>query len=359
VLFNSQVTAIRGASVDLRVDDATGPHEMTQGNDDVFVFAGGTPPFDLLERSGVSFDPALRPPTKQLVEEGTGLVPALAAALLLALLALGWTLWFGDYYTLAPHERATRGIHRLLRPAGPVGLALGIAAFGAIATNLLYLVRRNPRWRFRLGSLKRWMTAHVVTGVLAFLFALVHGGMQPGNSIGGHALMGLVVLVSTGAVGRYLYAFVPRAANGRELELDEVHSRLAALSSEWDREGSGFAERVREEVSALAASTAWKASLPRRLAALVGSQRALRRTLACLRAQGEAEGVAPEHLTEMLDLARRAHRAALAAAHFEELRALLASWRWIHRWVALLLVLLVARHVVAALRYGGILGGGS
>jgi cytochrome b561 len=59
----------------------------------------------------------------------------------------------------------------------------------------------------------------------------------------------------------------------------------------------------------------------------------------------------------MLVLARQAHRTALAAAHYEDLRALLATWRYVHRWVALLMVLLVALHVVVALRFAS-LGGG-
>jgi cytochrome b561 len=60
-------------------------------------------------------------------------------------------------------------------------------------------------------------------------------------------------------------------------------------------------------------------------------------------------------------LARRAHRAATAAAHYEELRTLLTSWRYLHRWIALLMVLLVALHVATALRYSRALGlgGGS
>jgi len=60
----------------------------------------------------------------------------------------------------------------------------------------------------------------------------------------------------------------------------------------------------------------------------------------------------------VLALARRAHREALAAAHYEDLRGLIASWRYFHRWVALLMVALVAVHVVTAIQYGDILGGG-
>jgi hypothetical protein len=76
--------------------------------------------------------------------------------------------------------------------------------------------------------------------------------------------------------------------------------------------------------------------------------------LAELRKAGEAEGVAPDQLEALLDLARRAQRTALMAAHYEDLRAILGSWRWFHRWVALFMVLVVGVHIWAALRYGAL-----
>ena len=54
----------------------------------------------------------------------------------------------------------------------------------------------------------------------------------------------------------------------------------------------------------------------------------------------------------------QAHRSALMAAHYEDLRALLNSWRFVHRWAALLMVLLVVIHVVIALLYGAVMVGG-
>ncbi len=55
----------------------------------------------------------------------------------------------------------------------------------------------------------------------------------------------------------------------------------------------------------------------------------------------------------MLRLARRAYRTALTAAHYEDLRAILATWRFVHRWFAILMVLLLAVHIAHALFYGG------
>ncbi len=69
------------------------------------------------------------------------------------------------------------------------------------------------------------MTSHVATGILALLCAMLHGAMAPGDTVDGHAFLALTVLLVTGAIGRYFYAYVPRAANGRELELSEVKQR--------------------------------------------------------------------------------------------------------------------------------------
>ena len=46
------------------------------------------------------------------------------------------------------------------------------------------------------------------------------------------------------------------------------------------------------------------------------------------------------------------------AAHYEDLRAVLSAWRYLHRWVALLMVLLVIVHVVHALMYSPFFFGG-
>lgn len=355
MVFSSTVVRITAEAVELSVAGADGEERMVLPNDDVFVLAGGTPPFGMLAECGVSFDPArvqsAAPPT----DEGPGLLPALRVALGLATGALVWALLFRSYYGLPASARTTSGLHRLLRPSAGAGLGFGIAAAGLVVVNLAYLARRSARVALNLGSLRTWMTAHVVTGILALVLACLHAAFDPRQTVGGHALLLMVLLVATGAVGRYFYALVPRAANGRELQLDEVRSRIAGLSSEWDRYNRDFGERVRREVQALTSGERWRGSLPRRIWALLRSQSHLRSTLARLRALGRREGVPRRELDAVLLLARRAQRNALMAAHFEDLRGLLATWRYVHRWSGLLLVLLVLLHVVTALRFGGLL----
>ena len=357
VLFESQVAEITPDAVELVAKSGAESTRHARPNDEVFVLAGGIPPFQVLEQSGVSFDPSLRKEPVPLADRGTGLGIALMIALVMALTTQGWTLYHGNYYRLPLELRPDSPLHGFLRPSGAVGLPLGIAAVVAIVANLAYLLRRSLRFPLRFGSLQVWMTSHVATGIFALLLALLHSAMAPGNTVGGHALLGLVVLVITGAIGRYFYAFVPRAANGRELALDEIHGRLASLSSEWDQAHGQFGAEVRSEVAVLVASNQWTGSFWRRLMSLVGSQRGLHERLAELRKRGRARDIPKDQLDELLDLARRAHRAALMAAHFEDVRGLLASWRYLHRWFALLMVLLVVRHVVVALRYSSFLQG--
>ena len=358
VLYRSEVRAIGHDAVDLDLTTHLGTHTTRIPNDEVFVMAGGVAPFELLEQSGVSFDPELRAPAEQLTEQGTGLLKALAAGFALSLFALAWSLWHADYYALPAALRPEHAKHHLLRPGQGIGLWFGIGSTALIVINLVYLLRRAPGLRQRVftwGSLQAWMTSHVATGILAFLFATMHASMNPRDTVGGRAWLAMFVLLVTGAIGRYLYAWVPRATNGRELALEEVKLKLARMSDALDGTRRSFQEAARDEVFELIERRQWKSSFLGRLVSLVGLRLDLRRSLKRIRHRGLQESVPPEQIDETLTLARRAHDTAMMAAHYEDLRSVLGSWRWLHRWVAVLMVLLIALHVVYALTYGGFL----
>ncbi|MHC4408663.1 MAG: NAD(P)-binding domain-containing protein, partial [Planctomycetota bacterium] len=352
VVVESELFEITPNGVKLQVQNGNGTTELDLSNDEVFVMAGGTPPTELLENSGVSFDPELRIQHDPIGEQGSGLTKALGLGFFLALGALLFAVWNLDYYDLPDSLRPTHDKHAWLRPSRGLGLWLGIAATAMVVVNLLYLVRRAPRWGFSFGSLKLWMTSHVATGILALLCALLHGAMAPQETPGGNALWGLAALLITGAIGRYFYAYVPRAANGRELELAEVKAQIGRMSGEWDQGQRQFRARARAEVDALIENRQWKGSFFGRVLALVGVRRDLRKVLRKLEAEGAAQGVLPEQVRETLLLARRAHRTALMASHFEDLRAILNTWRFLHRWFAALVVLLILMHIAHALLYG-------
>jgi hypothetical protein len=201
------------------------------------------------------------------------------------------------------------------------------------------------------------MNLHVLSGLAAALLAVLHSGFAVRDSSGGHALLAMLVVVAAGAVGRWLYAFVPRAQNGRQQQLEELGGQVAAIAGEWDRNGRGFGSDVRAEVERLVADARLGTGFVARVRGLLRSQWQLHRALRRVRRTAIAAGVPAGEVARLVALARRSHRVALQLVHFDEVRGLLSTWRWLHRWLALLLLLLVVVHVVVALRFGGILGG--
>ncbi len=351
-VFSSDVISIEAGKVQLRLKENGNTREHTLANDEVFVFAGGVPPFKLLEGGGVSFDPADRPDAPATADSGLGFFYARMGLLLSIALMLMWVLLQRDYYSVPAISRGVHDKHDFLRPTGTVGLTFGVLACAMFAFNLSYLIRRSPKFgTWMPGSLRGWMNAHVFTGVGSLLCVLMHCGFTLRNIVGGHALIALMVVVATGVVGRYFYAFIPRAANGREIDLDEAHTRLVSMSSAWDEAGRGFGEEVRREIEGLIHSGRWRPGLWARICALVAGQYRLSGTLRRLRAQGRSGDIPVNEVRDVIVLARRAYRTSLVVTHYEELRALLSSWRYFHRWLALLMVLLAGIHVATAVRY--------
>ena len=351
LLLESEVARISPDSVDLVVGKGESAQRVHLKNDDVFVMAGGVAPFDLLESSGVSFDPTLRPAPSPVTERGTGLTKSVAVGFLLSIAALSWALWHSDYYFQPAIDRPSHVKHQFLRPGRNAGLWFGILSSSMVLVNLAYLLRRGKKWGFTFGSLGKWMTSHVATGILAVLLAALHAAMDPRDTLGGHAFTALAILLLSGAIGRYFYAWVPRAVNGRELELEEARERLARLPR--GHMDSSFHDRVRKEVLGLIRKEQWHASLPGRVLALLGVRIRLRNTLRRISAEGIRQGVSDEEIGTANRLTREAHDAALAVTHFEDLRAIASTWRYIHRWVSVLMVVLVVLHVFTALFYGG------
>lgn len=352
VVFDSQVKEIRVREVVLSVKDKSGKvEEGVLFNDDVFILAGGVPPFAMLEKAGVSFDHSRMKQPEPVSERGTNAVRGTLAAMVWTAAAWAWFAAFREYYALSEAERIFHAWHGTLRPGAGWGLLSGVAATLTIVANLLYLPRRSLQGSWIPGSLKAWMTSHLVTGSLALVLAAIHAGLHPKDTAGGYAFLMLIVLAATGAVGRYFYAFVPRAANGREAALEELRTEAAAQSAEWDRQGRGFGEQVRSEIQALVASATVGQGFLGALSTLVRQNGRLRKTLRALKARGQRDGLTEGQLGAVLALARKTHRTALLTNHYEQLRGILGAWRFFHRLLAVAMVILLIVHVQAALRY--------
>ncbi len=321
-------------------------------NEDVFVCIGGDPPFDLLKRAGVSFDPARRPKPAAMADNTTPLIWAVSLLLLVAIGILLWASINHSYYGSNAAARTLVDDHRWLRPGGQFGLGMALVAMWLFVWNLAYLARKNQFLaRFLPGSLRFWMGSHIFTGIGSFLCVILHAGFSYRMTLGGFAFVTLGIVLIAGLVGRYFYAIVPRAANGREMDLDELRTRVANIASEWDKSSRGLGSVVRDRVETLVREERWRASFFARAAGLFWSHIRIRRTLRELRMDPRFESVPEAERDELMMLAKRSLKLTLQIAHYEELRAILGSWRFIHRWLALLMLLFVIAHLVVAVRF--------
>lgn len=259
---------------------------------------------------------------------------AILVAVTAALLYRGWS-----FYGLSLEDRVVHPDFRRLRPSGTIGNGYGFVAAALVVTNLAYLVRRHLAHR-RLGAMRVWLDVHVFTGLTAAVLATFHSAFQLRTPIAQATAASLAVVVVTGLIGRFLYMLSP----GGE------HERLRAALDDAGAAIPGLREPARLALDALPGPRlSANASLLRSLAAIPAWRRvtrARRRALAML---------APERR----DLGRDARRSmsALYAASNAEARAsgtaaLLRSWRGLHRFFALLMLVAIGLHAGVAWYYG-------
>ncbi len=134
-----------------------------------------------------------------------------------------------DYYKLSAIDRPFSPKHHLLRPSGPIGLYLGFLGVALFAGIFLYPIRKHWHWLGTKGSTRHWLDIHVLMGLTAPFIVAFHSTLKF-RGIAGMAFWIMFAVSTSGVVGRYLYAQIPRKVTTAELsmkELQELQSSLA------------------------------------------------------------------------------------------------------------------------------------
>ncbi len=256
----------------------------------------------------------------------------------------GWA-----YYALPLPLRREAALHPALRPSGWVGHGYGIAGTVLMLTNLLYLVRRRFARVGGLGSMRAWLRWHVFSGLAGAALIVLHSALTLRTLPAIASSTALLVVVLTGLTGRYLYALVPRARSGSLRDLDDVRADLDhalmhlratgaagraaadAFESLSDRRPTGHRGAVRDALRARWSAYALERSLVRAARTAGGRPDEQRVALARL------------HAVAMLNLRVEALSVLERAA---------ASWRSLHRLLALVMLIAASLHVSIAVYLG-------
>jgi len=268
----------------------------------------------------------------------------LTVACLAALAAL--LTWRGyDFYRQSLELRPGHPDYRQLNPAGFLGHGYGMVGTAMIFTNLLYLVRRRftryfPAWA---GSVKAWLNLHVFTGLVGSLLVL----FQLRTPIATVTSVSLAIVVGTGFIGLYLYALVPKEGlKALKARLDEIEPLFP-----------GLVKRVEEQikltpVTALPHDASFVrliVTVPRWVYEAAARRRRVRHAARSDKLFRAFKMTRPELASDFLqhlELVASSEVDAHAAA------AMMRSWRSLHRFLALLMLVSVSVHIGVAWYYG-------
>ncbi len=148
------------------------------------------------------------------------------AALVLATLAQGL-----DFYRTPLLERAHHQGYWEWKAGGSVGHKLGVAGSSMMVLMLLYSVRKRVGALRRLGPLSRWLDVHIFLGVVGPLLVVLHSSFKVQGLVA-LSFWSMVVVASSGVLGRYLYLQIPRTRAGEEQTFLELEAEDRELSEQ-------------------------------------------------------------------------------------------------------------------------------
>jgi hypothetical protein len=157
---------------------------------------------------------------------GLVLLYLLGALTVLALLARG-----AEFYRTPLLERAHHDGYWQWKAGGSVGHTLGVAGASMMVLMLLYSVRKRVGALRRLGPLGRWLDVHIFLGVFGPLLVVLHSSFKVQGLVA-LSFWSMVVVASSGVLGRYLYLQIPRTRAGEERALAELEAEDRELSEQ-------------------------------------------------------------------------------------------------------------------------------
>ncbi len=229
----------------------------------------------------------------------------------------------------------------------------GVAGGSAMLTLLLYPLRKRLDRLLPLGKLRYWFSGHMVLGIAGPVLILLHCKLSLGSLNAKVAFWSMVVVASSGIVGRFLYAQLHRGLYGRQRSAGELRAEAAAAMAVaapmLDQNSRGHA--------ALAVFAALAADTGRRGLAAPWQQltlplRARSTSKACIADVLTAHGkVDPAHLQHLTTVLHDYFVAATAAARFGAIERLFSLWHVAHLPLVVILVLTALFHVLAVHMY--------
>jgi Fe-S-cluster-containing hydrogenase component 2 len=154
-----------------------------------------------------------------------------------------------DYASMAV-EGVLEAVH--YRAGDPLAIYCGLTGTGLMMLAAVYPIFRRIRLFRWLASNTMWFDFHLMAGAIGPLFILLHSALRLDTWVSA-AFWSMVIVVTSGFLGRYLYTQVPGLASGVELEeldheraFQKLRPRLTVAMAEIDRELAAHRARAQD-----------------------------------------------------------------------------------------------------------------
>jgi hypothetical protein len=262
------------------------------------------------------------------------IISLLVLAAVVVALVLGWM------------DRGDDGIN----PEKGLGYALGIIGGSMMLILLAYPLRKRAKPGTRApGSVGFWFRFHMLLGLVGPLAVLYHARFSWGALNSAVALGCMIVVASSGLVGRFLYSRVHRGYSDRKLEMRSLKSEMDEMLQELESRGVPREAILKRLVPFESRAVAAGANFWSSAASVVGlgfeTRYAHVRLYSALSNDGSrrSEDVRAM-LSDYFDAVRR-------AAEFAFYDRLLRLWHLFHLPLFFLLVAAAVLHIVAVHMY--------
>ena len=107
-----------------------------------------------------------------------------------------------------------------------LGYWLGITGGSMLLALLLYPARKHVRLLRRWGNIRFWFSSHMMMGVVGPLLILFHSDFSLGSTNSNLALFCMLIVASSGFLGRFFYSRVHYGLYGGKANLKELRREL-------------------------------------------------------------------------------------------------------------------------------------
>ncbi len=252
----------------------------------------------------------------------------------------------------------------ILEPAHGLGYALGIVGSVLMLALLAYPLRKRLKFMRGWGAVAAWFRWHMVLGIVGPTLVILHSNYTLQSANAAVAFWVMVVVASSGLIGRYLYARVHRGLYGQKAEakeyLEEAVTTRSLLELGADRQGHDWNDELADfEKRALAPHRTFFGALGGSLAYDFRVRRVrkilLRDVELTVLSEAARRNLSPKSRQSLRDAARqrldRYFGALGRAAHLAVYDRLFSLWHVLHLPLFVILILTAIIHIVAVHLY--------